>query len=87
MFCVLPMMHSERLDIHNTALKLIDVASTISPGYDWTGTRQYEISHKNVMERFGRYPHRNAKKGRQSTEEEIALLASDKVPGWAKSQS
>jgi uncharacterized protein (DUF924 family) len=37
-------------------------------------------------QRFGRYPHRNAALGRESTEEEKAWLASDDVPGWAKSQ-
>jgi len=36
--------------------------------------------------RFGRFPHRNVNMGRESTAEEVAWLASDEVPGWAKSQ-
>lgn len=83
MFCILPLMHSENLQSHETALKLIDYAASISPR-DWSGMRKYELDHKKVVDQFGRYPHRNAKLGRESTEEELAWLASDEVPGWAK---
>ena len=50
------------------------------------GGRGAFLQHRDVIERFGRYPHRNAALGRESTEEEKAWLASDDVPGWAKSQ-
>ena len=83
MFCILPMMHSEDLEKHETALKLVDYAASISPR-DWNGMRKYELDHKKVIDQFGRYPHRNAKLGRESTEEELHWLASDEVPGWAK---
>lgn len=43
--------------------------------------------HAAVVERFGRYPHRNAALGRESTPEEQAWLDDvDNLPGWAKSQ-
>jgi uncharacterized protein (DUF924 family) len=43
--------------------------------------------HREVVERFGRYPHRNAAQGRTSTPEEQAWLADwDSLPAWAKSQ-
>jgi uncharacterized protein (DUF924 family) len=42
--------------------------------------------HTRVLERFGRYPHRNGLYGRTTTAEEAAWLASDAVPSWAKSQ-
>ena len=37
-----------------------------------------EIRHKSIIDRFGRYPHRNAELGRTSTAEELAFL---KTPG------
>ena len=46
----------------------------------------YMPDHTRVLERFGRYPHRNAACGRVSTGEEIAWLASADCPGWARSQ-
>ena len=38
----------------------------------------FELKHKEIIDRFGRYPHRNAILGRQSTAEEIEFL---KRPG------
>ena len=34
----------------------------------------FEIKHKNIIDRFGHYPHRNNVLGRVSTEEEIEFL-------------
>ena len=70
-FLYLPFMHSESLKIHELALQL----------YRNNGIRNnldFEIRHKRIIERFGRYPHRNAILGRQSTDEEIEFL---KQPG------
>jgi uncharacterized protein (DUF924 family) len=35
----------------------------------------YALAHRRIIARFGRYPHRNAALGRQSTAEELAFLA------------
>ncbi|HXH64628.1 MAG TPA: DUF924 family protein [Mariprofundaceae bacterium] len=35
---------------------------------------EFELKHKRIIDRFGRYPHRNAILGRASTPEEIAFL-------------
>ena len=43
-------------------------------------------SHTAVLKRFGRYPHRNQALGRETTDAERAWLASDDVPGGARSQ-
>jgi uncharacterized protein (DUF924 family) len=40
----------------------------------------FELRHQAIIERFGRYPHRNAILGRQSTAAEIEFL---KTPGSA----
>jgi len=42
------------------------------------GNLDFELKHKAIIERFGRYPHRNAILGRESTPEEVEFL---KQPG------
>ncbi len=66
-FLYLPFMHSESQKIHDIALKLYQstgVASNI----------EFEMKHKKIIDKFGRYPHRNDVLGRKSTEEEIYFL-------------
>ena len=70
-FLYLPFMHSESLAIHAVALELYRKNGTES-------NLDYEIRHQQIIERYGRYPHRNAILGRQSTDEEIEFL---KQPG------
>lgn len=67
-FLYMPFMHSESLEIHDWALELFG-----APGLE--ETLEFEIKHKAIIERFGRYPHRNAILGRASTVEEIEFLA------------
>jgi uncharacterized protein (DUF924 family) len=38
-------------------------------------TLRFELRHQAIIERFGRYPHRNAILGRSSTPEELAFLS------------
>ena len=66
-FLYLPFMHSESPIIHNTAMLLFS-----EPGLE-TGFES-ELQHKNIIERFGRYPSRNKVLGRTSSEEEIEFL-------------
>ena len=66
-FLFMPYMHSESLLIHEEALKLFD-----EPGLE--GNLDFEHKHKVIIERFGRYPHRNEILGRDSTDEEKAFL-------------
>lgn len=67
-FLYMPFMHSESLEIHLEARKLFE-RNGIQSNID------YEIKHQQVIERFGRYPHRNAILNRESTVEEIAFLS------------
>ncbi|MBL4783689.1 MAG: DUF924 domain-containing protein [Porticoccaceae bacterium] len=63
----LPFMHSESLKIHEAAMLL----------YKENGLQSnltFEIKHKEIIEKFGRYPHRNIALGRASTKEEIEFL-------------
>jgi len=70
-FFYMPYMHSESLLIHDEAIKLFR-----QPGME--DNLDFEIRHQVIIERFGRYPHRNAILGRASTDEEIEFL---KTPG------
>ncbi len=38
-------------------------------------TLRFELRHQAIIDRFGRYPHRNAILGRGSTPQELALLS------------
>ena len=44
--------------------------------------RRYGLPYVDVIGRFGRFPHRNAILGRQSTPEELAFLAKPKPQSW-----
>jgi uncharacterized protein (DUF924 family) len=66
-FLYMPFMHSEEKEIHELALELFS-----QPGMD--GAYEFELKHKAIIDRFGRYPHRNAILERDSTPEEIEFL-------------
>ena len=66
-FLYMPFMHSESALIHTQALRLF-----AEPGLE--DNLRSEVQHKEIIDRFGRYPHRNEVLGRPSTAEEIAFL-------------
>ena len=66
-FLYMPFMHSESPLIHDEAIKLFE--SLGDPN-----KLDFERKHKAIIDRFGRYPHRNKTLGRQSTPEEIRFL-------------
>ena len=66
-FLYMPFMHSESAAIHEAAVSLFD-----QPGLE--DNLRFELAHKDIIDRFGRYPHRNAVLGRESTPEELAFL-------------
>ncbi|MEC7120504.1 MAG: DUF924 family protein [Pseudomonadota bacterium] len=66
-FMYMPYMHSESRWIHQQALQLF-TALGIAHNLD------FEIKHKVIIDRFGRYPHRNAILGRESSAEELDFL-------------
>ncbi len=70
-FAYLPYMHSESALIHIEALALYEALGI-------EDNLAFERRHKAIIDRFGRYPHRNALLGRESTPEEIEFL---KQPG------
>lgn len=66
-FLYLPFMHSEDLNDQQTSIELFEKAGL-------TDNAKYARHHYGVVERFGRFPHRNIELGRKSTEEEIEYL-------------
>lgn len=66
-FLYMPYMHSESPTVHAQAVLLFS-----APGME--KQLDFELRHQAIIERFGRYPHRNAILGRISTAEEIAFL-------------
>ena len=70
-FLLLPYMHSESPRIH-------EVAEALYREHAPPTNLDFELRHKAIVDRFGRYPHRNELLGRESTPEELEFL---KQPG------
>lgn len=70
-FLYMPYMHSESMLIHELAVELFKTDGLEK-------NLKFEYKHREIIRRFGRYPHRNEVLGRESTEEEIEFL---KQPG------
>ena len=66
-FLYLPYMHSESALIHEESIRL-------HKSLDLEGSSEFELKHKVIIDRFGRYPHRNKILGRDSTPDEIEFL-------------
>lgn len=71
-FLYMPLMHSESLADQDQAVACFEAAGL-----------QYNLEfaqhHREIVRRFGRFPHRNAALGRQGTAEELEWLASDEA--------
>ncbi|MDO9198184.1 DUF924 family protein [Rhodoferax sp.] len=67
-FAYMPYMHSESALVHAQAVPLFS-----QPGMEYN--LDFELRHKAIIDRFGRYPHRNAILGRTSSAEELAFLS------------
>lgn len=68
-FALMPLMHSEELAVQEQSLA--QFAKLKDEGKD---NLSFAERHKEIIDRFGRYPHRNAILGRESTPEEITFL-------------
>lgn len=66
-YILLPFMHSESLELHDWAYKYFEELGDEEFMY-------YEILHREVLEKFGRYPYQNDDLGRESTPEELEYI-------------
>ena len=72
MFMYMPLMHSENINDQELSVKLFTQAGL-------EANIRFAKHHKKLIEKFGRFPHRNAILGRTSTLEELTYLASDEA--------
>jgi uncharacterized protein (DUF924 family) len=77
MFLYLPFEHSE--DCADQALA-VELMQGIDAFEETRGISEWALKHKVIIDRFGRFPHRNAALGRASTPEEVEFLK--KNPGF-----
>ncbi|MCB1555410.1 MAG: DUF924 domain-containing protein [Xanthomonadales bacterium] len=66
-FLIMPFMHSESRAVHAQAEVLFRALASAE-------SLEFELRHKAIVDRFGRYPHRNEVLGRVSTAEESVFL-------------
>ena len=68
LFLFMPLMHSENLEHQNMQVTLFE---------KYNFNDEYSKHHRDIVKRFGRFPHRNEILGRMSTMEELDYLLSD----------
>lgn len=76
-FLYMPFVHSEDLTMQDRALSLFTTFRDEQPEAERgpvANSLRYAEMHRNIIARFGRFPHRNAVLGRPSTPEEIEFL-------------
>ena len=77
-FLYLPLEHAENAALQVRSVELFDAMATSAPSEfqgacdEWL---DYARQHKDVIDRFGRFPHRNEILGRESTAEELEYLS------------
>ena len=73
LFAYLPLEHAEDLALQDRS---VDLFSALAAGHEGFGeVLDYAERHRDVIRRFGRFPHRNAALGRASTPAEVEYLA------------
>ena len=70
-FAYMPFEHAESVDAQRESLRLF---GELASEPDCADFHDYAVRHAKVIDRFGRYPHRNAALGRVSTDAELAFL-------------
>jgi uncharacterized protein (DUF924 family) len=73
-FLAMPLMHSENLADQEACVAWMDEIGG-------EGNRKAAVEHRDIIARFGRFPHRNATLGREPTAEELEFLAAGGFSG------
>ena len=79
-FFYMPLQHAESRKVQAKSLELYNrLAESVSPTYQETflTVAQFAELHKDIIDQFGRFPHRNELLGRANTPEEDEYLAGD----------
>ena len=86
-FFYMPLQHAESAKVQAKSVALFNrLADSVSPTYQETflTVAQFAELHKDIIDQFGRFPHRNRLLGRDNTPEEDEYLAGD-GPGFGQS--
>jgi uncharacterized protein (DUF924 family) len=77
-FFWMPLQHAEDLERQELGVQLFTSLAAEDPARDalWSGFANYAERHHDVIQRFGRFPHRNTAMGRTTTDREQAWLDS-----------
>jgi uncharacterized protein (DUF924 family) len=79
-FFYMPLQHAESRKVQAKSVALFNkLAEAVSPTYQETflTMAQFAELHRDIVEQFGRFPHRNSVLGRENTPEEEQYLAGD----------
>ena len=79
-FFYMPLQHAESAKVQAKSVELFNkLAESVSPTYQETflTVAQFAELHKDIIDQFGRFPHRNQLLGRENTSEEDEYLAGD----------
>ena len=79
-FFYMPLQHAESAKVQAKSVELFErLAESVSPTYQETflTIAQFAELHKDIIDQFGRFPHRNKLLGRENTSEEDEYLAGD----------
>lgn len=71
-FFYMPLMHAESLDLQERCVTLFELLAREFNGF--SANVDFARKHRDIIARFGRFPHRNSVLGRTSTAEEIEFL-------------
>ncbi|MGD8862466.1 MAG: DUF924 family protein [Myxococcales bacterium] len=74
-FLYMPLMHAESPPAQERCCELFEQLASEAP---WLDVRDFAVRHRDIVARFGRFPHRNELLGRETTPDEAEFL---KQPG------
>jgi uncharacterized protein (DUF924 family) len=74
MFLYMPFMHSENVESQRRSVELFERLAGEDGAPDVVS---YAVAHRDIVERFGRFPHRNEILGRETTPEEAVFLTTE----------
>ncbi len=86
-FFYMPLQHAESRRIQAKAVDLYGkLANAVSPAYRETFSTiaQFAELHRDIIDQFGRFPHRNRLLGRENTAEEEEFLADEDTPDFGQ---
>ncbi len=73
-FLYMPLEHAEDLEVQEECVTLFAALSEVTGSPQVADFARYANAHRDVIARFGRFPHRNAILGRESSAEELAYM-------------